>query len=146
TTAPFDDVNVRKALAHAVPYEQIIENVYGGDARPTRSLVPLDMPGYDERGYPYEYDLEAARASLAAAGLDSVEAELVYETDNDVQERIAVLVQSAAAEAGITLTLSALDPATLGQRREQRSIPLQITAGQLWVNDVEYMLATSLVK
>lgn len=146
TTAPFDDVNVRKALAYAVPYEQIIENVYGGDARPTKSLVPLDMPGYDERGYPYAYDLDAARESLAAAGLDAVEAELVYETDNEMQERIAVLVQNAAAEAGITLTLSALDPATLGQRRQQRSIPLQLTAGQLWVNDVEYMLATSLVE
>jgi peptide/nickel transport system substrate-binding protein len=145
-TAPFDDVNVRKALAYAVPYDQIIANVYGGDARPTRSPVPLDMPGYDERGYPYTYDLDAARDALAAAGVDSVRAELVFATDNEVQQQIAVQVQSEAAKVGIELELTPLDPATLGERRGQKNIPLQITSGQLWVNDVEYMLATSLVE
>lgn len=146
TTAPFDDVNVRRALAHAVPYDQIIDNVYGGDARPTRSLVPLDMPGYDERGYPYGYDLAAAEQALADAGVDSVQAELVFEIDNEVQQQLAVLVQSEAAKVGIELELTPLDPATLGERREQRNIALQITVGQLWVNDVEYMLATSFVE
>ncbi|WP_218010972.1 ABC transporter substrate-binding protein [Herbidospora mongoliensis] len=146
TTAPFDDVNVRKALAYAVPYEQIIANIYGGDARPAKSPVPLDMPGYDERGYPYAYDLEKAKAALAAAGKPSVTSELVFEADNEEQQQLAVLVQSEARKAGIELTLAPLDPATLAERRQKRTIPLQITSGQLWVNDVEYMLATSLVK
>ncbi|HLU45276.1 MAG TPA: ABC transporter substrate-binding protein [Natronosporangium sp.] len=146
TTPPFDNVNVRKALAYAVPYDLIINNVYGGEARPCRSVVPLDMPGYDERGYPYTYDLDAARAALDAAGVDSVQAELVYEADNETQQQIAVLVQSEAAKVGIDLQLTALDPATLGERRQKRNIPLQITSGQLWVNDVEYMLATSFVQ
>ncbi|WP_306205461.1 ABC transporter substrate-binding protein [Actinoplanes sp. RD1] len=146
TTAPFDDVNVRKALAYAVPYDQIIKNVYSGDARPTKSLVPLDMPGYAETGYPFTYDLNQAKAALAAAGKTAVESELVFEADNAEQQKIAVQVQSEAAKAGITLKLTPLDPATLGERRTQKSIPLQITTGQLWVNDVEYMLATSFVK
>ncbi|WP_433378725.1 ABC transporter substrate-binding protein [Actinoplanes sp. CA-142083] len=146
TTAPFDDVNVRKALAYAVPYDQIIKNVYGGDARPTKSLVPLDMPGYAETGYPYAYDLDKAKAALAAAGKPSISSELVFEASNDEQQKIAVQVQSEAAKAGITLKLTPLDPATLGERRTKKSIPLQITTGQLWVNDVEYMLATSFVK
>ncbi|HEX5598342.1 MAG TPA: ABC transporter substrate-binding protein [Micromonosporaceae bacterium] len=145
TTAPFDNVNVRKALAYAVPYEQIIANVYGGDARPAKSVVPLDMPGYDERGYPYSHDLGKARAALAAAGVTSVSSELVFQTDNDTHQQLAVLVQSEARKVGIELKLTPLDPATLAQRREQRNIPLQITSGQLWVNDVEYMLATSFV-
>ncbi|MEV0729779.1 ABC transporter substrate-binding protein [Polymorphospora sp. NPDC050346] len=145
TTAPFNDVNVRKALAQAVPYEQIIANVYGGDARPTSSLVPLDMPGYDPSGYPYKYDIEAAKAALAAAGQASISSELVFQTDNDTQQQLAVLVQSEARKAGIELKLTPLDPATLAERRQQKNIPLQITSGQLWVNDVEYMLATSFV-
>jgi peptide/nickel transport system substrate-binding protein len=146
TTAPFDDVNVRKALAYAVPYDQIIKNVYGGDARPTKSLVPLDMPGYAETGYPYTYDLDKAKAALAASGKPGISSELVFEANNDEQQKIAVQVQSEAAKAGITLKLTPLDPATLGERRTKKSIPLQITTGQLWVNDVEYMLATSFVK
>jgi peptide/nickel transport system substrate-binding protein len=146
TTAPFDDVNVRKALAYAVPYAQIIANVYGGDARPAKSVVPLDMPGYAETGYPFTYDLAQAKAALAAAGKTAVSSELVFEADNAVQQKIAIQVQAEAAKAGITLKLSALDPATLGERRTSKNIPLQITSGQLWVNDVEYMLATSFVK
>ncbi|GAA2900495.1 ABC transporter substrate-binding protein [Streptosporangium fragile] len=143
TTAPFDDPAVRKALAHAVPYEQIIANVYGGDARPTRSVVPLDMPGYAETGYPYTYDLAKAKEALAGAGKTSIGSELVFETDNETQQQIAVLVQSEARKAGIELKLTPLDPATLAERREKKNIPLQITVGQLWVNDVEYMLGTS---
>jgi peptide/nickel transport system substrate-binding protein len=146
TTAPFDDVNVRKALAYAVPYEQIIANVYGGDARASKSLVPLDMPGYDPGGYPFTYDLDKAKAALAASGKTAVSSELVFATDNEVQQQLAVLIQSEARKAGIELKLSPLDPATLGQRRQQKNVPLQLTSGQLWVNDVEYMLATSFVK
>ncbi|GAA4519995.1 ABC transporter substrate-binding protein [Nonomuraea ferruginea] len=145
-TAPFDDVKVRQALACAVPYEQIISNVYGGDARPAKSLVPLDMPGYAETGYPYAYDLDKAKALLAEAGKPSISSELVFEADNAEQQQIAVLVQSEARKAGIELKLAPLDPATLGERREKKSIPLQLTAGQLWVNDVEYMLGTSFTK
>ncbi|GGM42871.1 ABC transporter substrate-binding protein [Dactylosporangium sucinum] len=146
TTAPFDDVNVRKALAYATPYEQIIKNVYGGDARPTKSVVPLDMPGYSEKGYPYTYDIDKAKAALAASGKPSITSELVFQTDNDEQQQIAVLVQSEARKAGIELKLTPLDPATLADRRGKKNIPLQITSGQLWVNDVEYMLATSFVQ
>ena len=146
TAAPFNDVNVRKALAYAVPYEQIINNVYGGDARPAKSPVPLDMPGYDESGYPFTHDLDKAKAAMAASGRASLDSELVFEADNEEQQKIAVQVQSEAAKAGIRLKLTPLDPATLGERRTKKNIPLQITSGQLWVDDVEYMLATSFVK
>ncbi|MFG3679792.1 ABC transporter substrate-binding protein [Micromonospora chalcea] len=146
TAAPFNDVNVRKALAYAVPYEQIITNVYGGDARAAKSPVPLDMPGYDEVGYPFTHDLDKAKAAMAAAGKASLDSELVFEADNEEQQKIAVQVQSEAAKAGIRLKLTPLDPATLGERRTKKNIPLQITSGQLWVDDVEYMLATSFVK
>ncbi|MEV4103345.1 ABC transporter substrate-binding protein [Nonomuraea sp. NPDC049649] len=146
TAEPFDDVKVRRALACAVPYEQIIANVYGGDARPAKSLVPLDMPGYLDTGYPYTHDLDKARALLAEAGKTSISSELVFEADNAEQQQIAILVQSEARKAGIELELVPLDPATLGERREKKNIPLQLTAGQLWVNDVEYMLGTSFTK
>ena len=146
TAAPFDDVNVRKAFAHALPYEQIINNVYGGDARRANSPIPLDMPGNSATGYPYDTDIDAAKQDLADAGVENVEAELVYSTGDVEQEQLAVLVASAVAEAGFTLTPSPLDPATLAERRAAKTIPLQITSGQFWVDDVEYVLSTSLTE
>ena len=89
TAAPFDDVNVRKAFAYALPYEQIINNVYGGDARRANSPIPLDMPGNSATGYPYDTDIDAAKAALAAAGVDAVEAELIYGAGDVEQEQLA---------------------------------------------------------
>lgn len=76
TYAPFDDVKVRQAFAHAIPYEQIIKNVFDGDARPAKSPVPLDMPGYSSSGYPYTYDVDKARSLLQEAGKTSLSTEL----------------------------------------------------------------------
>jgi peptide/nickel transport system substrate-binding protein len=140
--APFDDVRVRQAVANAIPYEEIISTVYGGDARLPKSIVPIDMPGYTEAGFPYEQDLEQAEALLAEAGAEGISTELVYAANDEAQEQIAVLVQNALGEIGITVTPTPLDPATLGDRRAAKDIPMQITTGQQWVNDVEYLLSS----
>lgn len=139
TSAPFDDVRVRQAIAYAIPYDDVIGSVYGGEARRPYSLVPIDMPGYTEEGFPYEQDLDASRELLAEAGAEDIEFDIVYASGVTEHEQIAVLVQAALAEVGISATPSPLDPATLGERRAARDIPFQIVSGQSWVNDVEYM-------
>lgn len=143
-TAPFDDVKVRQALAYAIPYEDIISSVYKGDARAVKSPVPLEMPGYSESGYPYTQDADKAKELLAAAGQSDLSTELVYSSGDAAQEAIAVLVQNALKEIGVTLELTPLDAATLASRREDKDIPMQLASGQQWVNDVEYLLSTSL--
>jgi peptide/nickel transport system substrate-binding protein len=146
TAPPFNDVLVRQALAYAVPYQEIIKNVYDGEARAVQSQVPLGMPGYTPQGYPYTYDPAKAKSLLRQAGKTSISTELCYSAGDPQQQQLAVLLQSEFKNIGVTLNLSPLDPATLAQRREQDSIPIQITEGSWWVNDVEYLLAVSLVK
>ncbi len=139
--APFDDVLVRRAVASAIPYDQIIDNVYGGDARRPMSIVPIDMPGYTEDGFPYDQDLDEAQRLMDQAGVGELSTELVYAADDDTQEQIAILVRDALGQIGITVTPTPLDPATLGDRRAAKDIAMQITSGQQWVNDVEYLMA-----
>lgn len=146
TAAPFDDVRVRQALAYAVPYAEIIKNVYGGQARPVQSQFPVGTPGYTSAGYPYTYDPAKAQALLKQAGKTAISTELAYSTGDTEQQQLAVLLQSAFKAVGVQLQLSPLDPATFAQRREQNNIPIQITVGSWWVNDPEYMLAVSLTK
>jgi peptide/nickel transport system substrate-binding protein len=146
TAPPFNDVRVRQALAYAVPYDQIIKNVYDGEARVVSSQVPLGMPGYTAEGYPYTYDLAKARALLRQAGKTSFSTELAYSADDAQQQQLAILLAYEFQKVGVTLNLSPLDPATFAQRRAENTIPLQITVGAWWVNDVEYVLAVSLVK
>ena len=145
-TPPFDNPLIRRAMAHVVPYDAIIENVYNGNARRSTSPVPLDMPGHSPAGYPFGFDIERARALLAEAGMpDGFESEIAVLAGDVAQERAAVLVASAARQAGIELKVTPLDPGTLFQRRSDKTLPLQIANGQMWVNDIEYLLAVCLV-
>lgn len=146
TAPPFDDLAVRRAVASAVPYQQIIDNVYGGDARRADSLVPLDMPGHVAGSYGFDHDLDAARRELEEAGVGALEAELVYAANDVEQEQIAILLANELSQVGITLQPTPLDPAALAERRAAKTIPLQITSGQAWVDDVEYLLSIALTE
>ena len=144
-TPPFDNPLVRRAMAHVVPYDAIVANVYNGNARRSTSPVPLDMPGHSPAGYPFGFDIDRAKALLAEAGVaDGFESEIAVLAGDVAQERAAVLVSSAAAQAGIELKVTPLDPSTLFQRRSEKTLPLQIANGQMWVNDIEYLLAVCL--
>ncbi len=68
--APFDDVNFRQAVAHSIPQQFIIDNIYNGFAAPADSFVSAaleywrqceDLPTYD-------FTIEGARQLLADAG------------------------------------------------------------------------------
>jgi peptide/nickel transport system substrate-binding protein len=146
TKPPFDKRLVRQAMAWAIPYKSIVSSVYGGQARLSKSIVPLDMPGSSRVGYPYHYGLNKAKALLRQAGeANGFKAELVIAQGDPDQERIAVLVQNALKQIGINLTITPLDPATLNSRRGNKSIRMQIGNGQYWVNDVQYLVGTSLM-
>jgi peptide/nickel transport system substrate-binding protein len=66
---PFDDVRVRRAIAHAIDKEPLIKHVLSGMAEPLDSLIPRGFFGHDEKGIPhYEYNPEKAQNLLTQAG------------------------------------------------------------------------------
>ena len=142
---PFDNVLVRRAIAYAIPYDRILQSIFRGDARRSVSFAPLDMPGRI-RSYPYTYDLARARQLMSQAGQGSFDSELVIEANNVEQQQIAILVRSELQKIGVNVDIKQLDPATLGERRAKKDIPLQIASGQMWVNDIEYLLSVTLTK
>lgn len=143
---PFNNRLVREAMADAIPYQSILSSVYGGQARASKSIVPLDMPSSSAVGYPYAYNVAKAKALLQQAGQSNgFTAELVIAQGDPDQQKIAILVQNALKQIGVNLTITPLDPATLNTRRGNKSIQMQIAEGQYWVNDVQYMVGTSLI-
>ena len=106
--APFNNVKVREALADAVPYSQIIKNVYYGRASLTKGLLDPMAPNFVGTGLSYpSYDPTKAKRLLAAAGYPSgISFTLtVSNAVPDVQEA-AIQVQSYAAAAGFHITIS----------------------------------------
>ncbi len=65
---PFDDVRVRKAMAHAINWQEIIDKLYAGLGYRQAALTPKIIEHYDPNLEPYEYDPEKARQLLTEAG------------------------------------------------------------------------------
>jgi peptide/nickel transport system substrate-binding protein len=66
---PFQDVAVRRAVAHAIDVEAIDQVLMSGLAEPASQLIPAGLSGYSEaHAERPEHDPEAAQALLAEAG------------------------------------------------------------------------------
>jgi peptide/nickel transport system substrate-binding protein len=64
----FQDPLVRKAIAHAINREGLIENFYGAYGEVATQFLPPLIWGHDDTIVTWEYDPELARELLAEAG------------------------------------------------------------------------------
>ncbi|MGI9255034.1 MAG: ABC transporter substrate-binding protein [Thermomicrobiales bacterium] len=102
--APFDDVNVRKAVCHAIDLQSIMDNLVketGVLARNT--TVPPDMPGSASAELePVPFDLAKAKELMAAsASPDGFATQLSVIAPNDIWVPQAIAVQEALKELNI---------------------------------------------
>ncbi len=67
TTAPFDDVNVRRALNLAIDKSLLVTAALGGDGWPADGVLPPQFPGYQRNTAVYPFNVVAAKAALAAS-------------------------------------------------------------------------------
>jgi peptide/nickel transport system substrate-binding protein len=103
---PFNDVRVRQAFQLAVPYQQIISNVYKGRADPMEGWLDPDAPGYSTAGLFYPaYNPAKARALLSQAGHSSVDVSILISNAVPDLEEAAVQIRSFAAAAGFNVTI-----------------------------------------
>lgn len=69
TQAPFDKVEVRKALNKAINKQAIVDAVFQGQAQPAVNPIPPTMWSYNEQTEDDTYDPEAAKKMLEDAGV-----------------------------------------------------------------------------
>jgi peptide/nickel transport system substrate-binding protein len=68
STAPFNNLSVREAVAHAINYTQIIDAAFGGYAQQWVGPVPPAYPYYNPAHLPpYAFNLTLAKAEIAAS-------------------------------------------------------------------------------
>lgn len=125
---PFDNVKVRKAIAHAIPYDQLIEKVYFGSARKWEGLIPPEYPGYHKPSVSYDYNPAKAKQLLAEAGYpdgkgleqfaDEFKLAFVAERESIVGP-VATIIQSALKEVGFPVLL---DPLPLQQYSDRQFV------------------------
>lgn len=137
---PFDDVRVRQALNYLVPRDAISKAVYFDTARPTKSPISEIYPAFTDEYFNYSLDVDKAKALLAEAGLaDGFETELGYRTGDQLEEEIAVILQTAFAKASVTVKLSKLPASTLVERYTKGEIPMYFFRDMAIVPDAAYV-------
>ena len=68
SAAPFDRVEVRRAINYAIDRDRINERVFGGLGVVAHSLLPPGLLGYDAHRRGFEHDPDRARALMREAG------------------------------------------------------------------------------
>jgi peptide/nickel transport system substrate-binding protein len=61
---PTDDINVRKAIAHALDFDGINAAIYDDTAQPAHGILSTFDPYYNEEAYLYPFDIDQANALL----------------------------------------------------------------------------------
>ena len=108
--APFDNRELRQAIAYAINREDIIAVAADGPADPATSLATSYMLGYTEDHMTYEYDPEKAKELLAEAGYpDGLDIGSMKTMSGSYFEKVMQVVQSQLAEVGITSTIEGMD-------------------------------------
>ncbi len=108
TKAPFDDVRVRQALAHAIDRKAIVTNITKAGEEIAVTLNP-PAAGHHAHVKPLEYDVNLAKQLLAEAGFPNGEnfptVSLIYNTA-DVHRKVALAIQQMwKSNLGINVTL-----------------------------------------
>jgi peptide/nickel transport system substrate-binding protein len=113
TIKPFDDVGVRRAIAHAVNRDEIVQFLGKDLAEPAWSVVPNGYLGHTLEGIPkYDYSPEKAKALLKEAGYADGFSTKVLITNVEALLKPMQIIQEQLRRVGIKVELEVLEHAT----------------------------------
>ncbi|GLC88177.1 glutathione ABC transporter substrate-binding protein [Lysinibacillus piscis] len=103
------DVQVRRAISHAINREAIIHEVYHDTGTLANSSISPKVIGYSTETKAYDYDVEEAKTLLRAAGIK--EGTHIKFLVNDRTERIQIAkaIQAQLKEIGLEMDIQIID-------------------------------------
>jgi ABC-type transport system substrate-binding protein len=110
--SPLNNVNVRRALLYATPYDDIRKTVFQGLAHGAGGPINSGYFGYDPQWDTYTYDPGKASQLLAQSGGTGLNLTLTVNAGDEIQKNAAILVQSAFKGVGVPVTINELSSAS----------------------------------
>jgi peptide/nickel transport system substrate-binding protein len=120
----YKDVAFRQGLAYAIPFDEIVNSVYKGQATTLKAPLSSFIQGYTEEFWNYTLDLAKAKSMLAPYSGKSIV--LQYKGGDTTLQTLAVLIQSSLAAAGLNIQLTAVDPTTFQSKLTAATLSMWI--------------------
>lgn len=113
TIKPLDDIRVRKAIAHAINRDEIVQFLGKDVAEAAYSVVPNGYLGHATEGIPrYDYNPEKSKAFLTEAGLPNGFSTKAMITSVEALLKPMQIVQEQLRRVNIQVQLEVLEHAT----------------------------------
>ena len=105
--APFNDIKVRQAAAHAIDTKAVTKAMTFGHGQPANTTLPGALDFHDKAHPGIAYDPATAKSLLE--GKAPSEPLVILITDSPESERLAVLLQAQWAAVGLTSKIEKVD-------------------------------------
>ena len=128
---PFkDNIDLRKAVAHAINAEAICKDILGGFAIAEGQVNPPAAFGYNKNLKPYKYDPELAKEYLKKAGYKGEEISIQSSTGRYLKDiEITTAVEMFLKEVGFRTRLNMYDWPTWMDKYNTKKIDLLLYEG-----------------
>ena len=131
---------VRRALAYAIPYEDIHQKVYFGGGHLIKTITPQIYPNATDKFWVYKEDLDTAKKLLAEAGYpDGFDMTISYDKAISEMEEACTLIKSNFEKIGIRVQLQGLPSAVYSDTKFSRKQMAHCDNFQWpWIADTGY--------
>jgi len=104
---PLDNIDFRRALSYAFPYEETVNNVLEGQGIQSYGLIPGGLWGHSKNLMQYKFDLDKAKEYLDKSGVktDGLTLEMTLTAGYDEYRNFAQLYQINLKKLGINLEI-----------------------------------------
>ncbi|WP_316201154.1 MULTISPECIES: ABC transporter substrate-binding protein [unclassified Bradyrhizobium] len=143
TIPPFDNVNVRRAIAYALPYDDMFKAALFGRGAPLYGATWADGKP-PSGGYPIpqpiKLDLEKAKAYLKDAGMaDGFSTTFSFNVGQAATaEPMAALVKESLAKIGIKVDIQKLPDAQMSTAINEKKLPFFTEGIVAWLPSTDY--------
>jgi peptide/nickel transport system substrate-binding protein len=140
---PFDNINVRRAIAYALPYDDMFKAALFGrgsplfgatwaDGKPSSGAYPIPQP--------VKLDLDKAKDYLKAAGLpDGFSTTFSFNVGQaSTAEPMSALVKESLAKIGITVDIQKLPDAQMSTQINEKKLPFFTEGIVAWLPSTDY--------
>jgi peptide/nickel transport system substrate-binding protein len=143
TIPPFNNINVRRAIAYALPYDDMFKAALFGRGTPLFGAIWKDGQS-PTSAYPFaqpvRFDLDKAKEYLKAAGMpDGFSTTFSFNVGQaSTAEPMAALVKESLAKIGIKVDIQKLPDAQMSTQINEKKLPFFTEGIIAWLPSTDY--------